>query len=166
MTTTDIPLPKDPRHQRFADLHVFRGMSGTEAYIAAGFKVSRSTAASNAPRLIRRPDVQAYIAAIRAAAVDETVLTTSEILRFSARLVRAKLGDLTPDGPDGDLLKSYSSSETEMGTTVRAEKHDPFKAIETHLKLTGNDPGTAALQSLAEALQSLAPASPIPTGKL
>jgi len=163
----DIPLPKDPRHQRFADLHIFKGLTGTDAYIQAGFKVKRSTAASNAVRVMRRADVAAYIAAVRQAAATEACLTVREIREFCARVVRTPITALDPnEAQDADLIKSYAVSESELGSNRRLEKHDPFKAIEIDIKLTHEEPAAAATQEPAAAIASLSARSPLPTGKL
>ena len=167
MPTHPITLPKDPRHQRFADLVLAGTHDATAAYIAAGFQATRQSANVCASRMLRRKDVAAYMEAIRQAAADDTVLTISEILKFCARVVRTGIGDLDPSaGSDtGDLIKTHSSNEGEMGRSYKIEKHCPFKAIETHLKLTGNNPEADALKELAAAIGSLG-GSVLPTGKL
>jgi phage terminase small subunit len=167
MPAHPITLPKDPRHQRFADLILAGTHNASAAYIAAGFKVGITTARVNSGRLLKRPDVIAYMTAIRQAAADESVLTISEILKFCARVVRTGIGDLDPsaESPTGDLIKSHSSNEGEMGSSYKVEKHCPFKAIDTHLKLTGNNPEADAIKELAAAIGSLG-GSVLPTGKL
>ena len=57
------PLPKDPRHQRFADLRL-RGRSLAQAYVEAGF--SAKGANSNAVKLEARADVAVTQARLRA----------------------------------------------------------------------------------------------------
>jgi hypothetical protein len=138
---TPIPLPKEPRHQRFADL-VLAGRPLVDAYLEAGFKCTRPTANANAKKLRKKPDVAAYIHAIQEKAADASTLSLEEILRFCARVVRTPITKLDPrneEGPDNDLIKSYTLTEGEMSSSFRLEKHDPFTAIQTHLKMVGID---------------------------
>lgn len=162
-----VPLPKDPRHQRFADLHALQGLCLADAYIAAGYKVGRAAARSAGARLMKRPDVTAYLAAIRGQAAGDTILSVNEILRFCARVVRTGIGDLDPSegSPTADLIKNHSETESETGGSRRIEKLCPFKAIDTHLKLTGEDPHQNALKDIAAAIGSLG-GHPLPTDRL
>lgn len=161
-----IPLPDDPRHQRFADL-LLRGENNTEAYLQAGYKCKRTSAQAQAKRLRSRPDVAAYMEAVRRSAAGHSVLTHQEIREFCARVVRTPITKLDIDTEtDADLIKSFRHSESELGSNTSLEKHDPFKAIEIDMKLSGEDPEANAMTELANALRGLAPASPIPTGKM
>lgn len=166
--TTDapIPLPKDPRHQRFADLWL-RGKGLAEAYMEAGFKCSKKSARAAAARLKKQPDVSAYIAAIQTEAKDETLMTVIEYRRFFARIKRTPITKLDPhQEQDADLIKSFSESATESGTSLRIEKLDPLKAIEMDMRLSGEDPEQNSLKQLAEALAALGGAPPVPTDKM
>lgn len=148
-------LPKDPRHQRFAD-HVLAGCSLTEAYVKAGYKVSRSSAQSAGRRLVKQPDVAAYIRSVQESAKTASILSVHEILQFCARVVRTPITALDPDSDQhADLIKSYRRSESELGTNTSLEKHDPFKAIEIHIKLSGDDPEANALKEIAAAIGHL-----------
>jgi phage terminase small subunit len=142
-------------------------MALAEAYLGAGYKTDRRSARNCGCRLLKHPHVIAYLNAIRQAQAEKARLSVAEILAFCARVVRTGIGDLDASaGSDtGDLIKSYSSNEGELGSSMKMEKHDPFKAIETHLKLSGEDPATNALQELATALGSLG-GSLMPTEKM
>jgi phage terminase small subunit len=157
-----IPVPPDPKHQRFADL-VLAGKDQVDAYLGAGFASSRRAARGNAARLRKSAPVAAYIQAIQDRAAQESLLSVLEIRRFCARVVRVPLPDLNPSagGANADLIKSYAASE---GGT-RIEKLDPFKAIEIDLKLSGQDPETNALRDLSAALAQLG-GSPIPSDRM
>lgn len=152
-----IPLPKEPRHQRFADL-VLRGRPLVDAYQEAGFKCSRATANANAKKLRKRPDVEAYIRAIQTTAADDTALSVKEILHYCARVVRTPITKLDPRDPEdknADLIKSFTINETESGSSFRLDKHCPFKAIDTHMKLSGDDQEANMMAGLAHALANL-----------
>lgn len=164
--STVLPIPLNPRHQRFADA-VCAGETLTAAYLKAGFKCSRATAQANAKKLRRRHDVVRYIRAMQSQMAEATLLSIREILEFCARIVRTPITKLDPNNEqNADLIKSYSVNETEMGRSIRLEKHDPFKAIEIHLKLTNEDPETNALKDLAAAIGALGAKSPIPPDKM
>lgn len=163
-----IPLPKEPRHQRFADL-VLAGKPLVDAYLEAGFQCTRAAAKPNATKLRRRPDVAAYIEAIQTRAADGAIMDLREILEFCARVKRTSITKLKPESENdanGDLIKSFTIQDTETGRTVRLEKHDPFKAIDTHIKLSGEDPEANALKEFAAVLSTLRNSDPLPTGRL
>jgi phage terminase small subunit len=152
-----IPLPKDPRHQRFADLLLQGQCNATEAYLRAGYKCSRKSAADAAKRLRRHEEVRAYMQAMQAKAAEATFLTMQEIRQFCARVVRTPITALDPhQEKDADLIKSYRTQESELGSSHSLEKLDPFKAIEIELKLSGNDPEQENIRQLAEAIGALA----------
>lgn len=160
-------LPKDPRHQRFADL-ILRGMEAREAYGEAFPDSKPSSWSAAACRAKKRADVKAYIDSIRIEARDETLLTVLEKRRFCAHVVRTSLTSIDLDDPENAanaVLKSYSISETETSTSRSLTKLDSLAAIELDNKLSGDDSGTNALRELADALHSLA-GGPIPTDKL
>jgi phage terminase small subunit len=162
---SDIPLPPDARHQRFADL-ILAGRDQTDAYLEAGFQAARRTARANAARLRKSVPVTAYIQAMQAHAAEQSLLSVLEIRRFCARVVRTPITALSPDQEtDADLIKTYSVNHSEVSTSTRLEKHDPFKAIEIDLKLSGQDPETNALRDLAAALSQLGE-SPLPSDKM
>lgn len=134
------------------------GRTLVDAYIEAGFKCTRPTANANAKKLRKKADVQAYIQAVQAKAADDSTLSVNEILKYCARVVRTpitKLDPRNPDDPNADLIKSYNITEGETGSSCRVEKLDPFKAIATHLDLTGSGAEASYMNSLAEALANL-----------
>lgn len=154
-----IALPKDPRHQRFADNHL-AGMSLTEAYLRAGYKVSRASAGRCAKRLAKTPAVLAYLENLRQEAAKAAVLTVEEKRRFFARIVRVPLARIDPDNPEdpnADLVESYRRSDTETGSSIAVKKLSPLAAIEADNKLSGDgQPEAGAVSELAKALCALA----------
>ena len=159
-----IPLPKDPRHQRFADLFM-AGATLADAYHNA-FSCTLHSAKSNSSRAIRRRDVAAYIAAVRQRSAAASVLSVQEKREFLARIVRTPITKLDIDThTDADLIKSFARNETETGNSTRLEKLDALKAIELDNRIAGDDASAAAMTSLAAALAGLAH-SPIPTDRM
>jgi len=159
----DAPKPPErPRHRLFAD-RVLAGDCLVTAYLAAGYRGTRSGVTSTAAKLRKRPDVAAYIQAVQARAVDESTLTLLEVRRFLARIVRTPLTALDPEGGrDADLIKTYARTSS----STRLEKLDPLKAIEIDLKLSGQDPETSLLKQMSRALASLPQHGPLPTDEL
>lgn len=154
-----IPLPKDPRHQRFADL-VLGGMRAAEAYRKAGFKAkSKSSILSLASRMSKNVNVLAYMDAVRRASAKETVLGVLEKREFLARIVRTPLMSIDPHHPehkDGDLIRKYKRVTGEDSDRVEIEKLDALKALAEDNKLSGDDPEANAAAALAEAFAQLA----------
>jgi len=157
---TPPPLPKDPLHQRFADILLLEThVTNQAAYLRVYPKARPKSANTMAKRLLKRPDVIAYMTAVRAAAADDTTLSLLEKRRFLARIVRTPLLSIDPNHPnhkDGDLLLKYKNTTTELGGTEEIVKHCPLKAIEIDNKLSGDDPETNSLQAIAEALHGIA----------
>jgi hypothetical protein len=159
-TTPQIPLPKNPLHQRYAD-NILSGLSGVEsyqrAYAAITPKLTRESAYNGDKRLKKNPEVIAYLRAIRAASATSTVLSVTEKREFLARVVRTDITTLSidGDGKNGDMIKSYSVNESESSRNIRLEKHDPLKAIDLDNRIAGEDPTANLLTELAQALQNL-----------
>lgn len=159
----DLPLPADPRHQRFADLRL-RGMSLRDAYAAAGFKIDAKSS-GNAKRLERRLDIQTYLHAVRTAAAGDSVMTVEEKRKFLARIVRVpliKIDPTDPEDPNADLIKKTkrrvvegNEQDPEAWIHDELEKYDALRAIDEDNKLAGDDPASKAITDLAAALSSL-----------
>ncbi len=164
MTASKLPLPKDPRHQRFADLRL-AGMSLIDAYTAAGFSTRDRRSSSNAKKIEKRADVAAYMDAVRQSAAGDSVLTVEEKRRFLARIVRVPLIRIDPSDPadpNADLIKKAkrkvtegNEQEPEAWIYDEVEKYDALRAIDEDNKLAGEDPASKAISELASALSSL-----------
>jgi hypothetical protein len=155
MSPHPIPTPNNPMHLKFADF-VLNGDKPAAAYKKAGFAAkspqSRATAAG---RLLKNVDIATYIKAVRAAASVGKVLSLQAKREYLYRLVTTPLMSIDPRGPDGDLIAKYKNTITELGGSEEVVKYDALKAIDLDNKLSGDDPESAALGSLAEALAHL-----------
>lgn len=159
-----FPLPADPRHQRFADLRL-RGVSLIDAYLQAGFTQKDRRSSSNAKKIEQRPDVQAYMNAVRQASAGDSVLSVQEKRQFLARIVRVpliRIDPANPDDPNADLIKKAkrkttegNEQEPEAWVYDEVEKYDALRAIDEDNKLAGEDPASKAITDLAHALSSL-----------
>ncbi len=172
-----LPVPKDARHKKFADL-VLGGTRPQAAYKKAGFKVtSTQSAQAAASRLLKNVTVLAYMEAVRQASAAGVVLSVQEKREFLARIVRTPITDLKPEetgSANNDLIKKWvkkfnvvSGGEDMELCTETLEKLCPLKAIEMDNKLSGDDPDANAVTALAEAFAQLAQnASTLPTDRM
>ena len=155
-----LPLPRDPRHQRFADL-ILEGYQPAKAYQEAGFsaKTARTRNAA-ASRLLKTSDVSKYMAAVRSLAAEGAVASLRYKRELLFQIMDIPLMAIDPDDPGrkhGRLIRKFKRSKTEFAETFEIEKHCPLKAIDLDNKLAGEDPGSNLLSQLAEALTSLTP---------
>jgi phage terminase small subunit len=155
-----------PSHLTFAQA-IASGTPKGEAYLLAHPKVKPRTAQANATRLLKHPDVKAFLARVEAEAeslaLESTVLTVTEKRQFLARIVRTPLSEDMP----ADLIKSLARTEGELSSSTRIEKLDPLRAIQIDNDLAGEGAGAQTLRELTEALANISQnKSPIPTGKL
>jgi hypothetical protein len=89
------PLPKDPRHQRFADLRL-RGASLQEAAAGAGYQV-HGRSSGNAKRLEDRADVRAYMEAVRQQAAATARFDREKLIRYCEDILLTAPGELDSD---------------------------------------------------------------------
>jgi phage terminase small subunit len=68
------------RQLRFA-LGVLEGKDATNAYIGAGYKARGHAAESSASKLLRKPEVQAFLAERRAQVTQQTTLSVAWVLQ-------------------------------------------------------------------------------------
>lgn len=171
---SSIPLPKDPKHQRFADL-ILEGKPAAEAYKESGFKSStpksRSAAAA---RLLKNVSVASYLAAVRQQAAQGTVASLQYKRELLFQIMDVPLTAINPEDPTRThhrlikkLKRRFEVNEAGGGdgsTTCieEIEKLDPLKAIEIDNKLAGDDPEASHLGAIAAAIASLGGKSPLP----
>ena len=76
----------NPRQRHFAELYA-AGKGVREAYVAAGYS-DGDGAAPSASRLLKRPDVAAYVADIREEVRSGSVATVRELAEFHTSILR------------------------------------------------------------------------------
>lgn len=92
---------------------------------------------------------------MRAASSAGKVLSLQTKREFLFRIVTTPLMGIDPRGPDGDLILKYKNTITESGGSEEITKYDALKAIDLDNRLSGDDPESNALGSLADALAGL-----------
>lgn len=144
--------------QRRVAANVLRGMSGRQAYIHAGIGSAKlgSSIDSCVSEILSNPKVAAYLALVRGAEHDETIMGRDEMRRRLTVLARTDLTDLVefedvpvyPDRPDGKKQTIWR---------VREEaKTDPLKlAAINELVFTKQGPKIKTHSALA-AMKQLA----------
>ncbi len=162
-----IPLPRDARLQRYAD-GILEGLEGWDAYKRAFPECrTKQSAHTGHKRANKRPDVKAYMRAVRQHRAEEMVLSLRAKREFLCRIVTTPLTSIDLDSPtrkDHDLLKRFKRTATEAGESVDIEKLDALKAIDLDNKLSGDGENDNAIQALAAAIAGLGPFGPVPQG--
>jgi hypothetical protein len=153
--TKPNPRPLNVRQERFCEL-VASGKSGTDAWLEAGYNVSREVARTNAAESLANPRIEARVAQLRAPQTVAALLSKEEKLAFLASIVRTPVGEIGPDSPlcseyteefvgggDAGRLRRGNKDSGNQRTTdsvlrVRVKAQDKLRALELHSKLTGD----------------------------
>lgn len=147
--------PLNVRQERFCEL-VAGGMNGTEAWIEAGYPVSRTVAAANASEALGNPKIKSRIDQLRKPQTKAALLSKEEKLAFLAEIVRTPVGEVGPDSPlcqefteeivgggrRGKLRRGHANSGNEtvgpIITRTRSKMADKLRALELHAKISGD----------------------------
>lgn len=143
------------RQERFCEL-IAAGRSGTDAWLEAGYEVSRDVARTNAAESLAKPRIAERIAELRKPQTKAALRKKEDNLRFLAEVIGTALKDIGPDSPlcaeytedfiaggsRGKLMRGKAASGNEVaGADVirrRVKKPDPLRAIELYSKLLGH----------------------------
>ncbi len=111
--------PLNVRQERFCEF-ISSGESQTEAYLKAGWKVTRLSARVNASDLLTKPNIKARIAVLRAPQTKKAVLTKDrkrEIMRDIAESSTQKTQDrLRAIEIDAKLAGDFAPERVELET--------------------------------------------------
>jgi phage terminase small subunit len=101
MTDQNTPLPPlSPRHERFV-LEYLKDANATQAYVRAGY--SPRGAQPSASKLLRRPDIEAAIAAGRQRLVETLEVSVERLAREYAKIAFASVADYVSTDAEGGL---------------------------------------------------------------
>lgn len=123
-----MPPLANPKHELYAQGRS-TGLSKIQAYVAAGFKAN----ASGATKLDKKPDVQARIAELVAAAAAKFDLTRENVMEELARIVYGDLGTFLRLQEDGTAIFDLKDAPPEA-TKILQEI-----TTETYLEGAGKD---------------------------
>jgi phage terminase small subunit len=110
------------RHEIFAQ-QLVGGKSEADAYVAAGFKPDPG----NPSRLAKRPDVQARIAELKAAAAERAEITVARVLAELGKIGFANMADYMSTGPDGDPFLDFSALTRDQAAALAEVTVEDFK---------------------------------------
>jgi len=150
-----------PKEDRFVKEYLI-DLNATRAARRAGY--SARSARSTGPRLLRRPAVQAALAAARQAHAQRTEVSAERVLTELARIAFATSDEFLDWGPEGVTLRDKTllnadqhaaiAEISQNGRALRLKLHDKMAALDKlvrHLDLfAGMRPGDAEEREYAE----------------
>ena len=149
------PRPLTVQQERFCEF-IAAGVNQTEAYIKAGYRVSREVAKVNACRMLTKANVEAKIAELRKPQTEQALRSKDENLRYLASVIETAIRDIGPDSPlcveyveeviaggsRGQLKRGQAPSGNEVTEPPvlrrRVKKPDPLRAIELYCRMRGH----------------------------
>lgn len=113
------PKPLNVKHERFC-IAKASGMNTTDAYLEAGFKVSRPVARKDGSRLAAKADIQARIKELLAPWKEEKLMSRDEKRRIMAEIARdkqaAKVDRIRAASEDAKLAGHYEPEKVTIET--------------------------------------------------
>lgn len=170
MSEPEIPVPRDPKHQKFADAYL-EGKSVADAYRIAGYGgKTPDVCSAGGSRLLKDVRIKAYIDAVRQKVAQGAVMSLQYKRELLFEVVDTPLMAIDPHDParkSGRLLKKFKQGDA--GWEI--EKLDPLKAIEVDNKLAGHDAPQEHKHEISGLLTALSAigggtASPVPEDRL
>jgi len=118
---------KNSKHEAFARALV-EGMSGHDAYLAAGYK-SGTPAATDAAasRLLRMGKVAARVAELKVDAARASTITAARVLDELGKLAFANMQDYMRSGADGDPFLDFSKLTRDQAAALQEVTIEDFK---------------------------------------
>jgi phage terminase small subunit len=118
---------ENARHEIFAR-SIVEGMSGRDAYRAAGYSTAsdESTDAA-ASRLLGDVKVAARVEELKAAAARASTVSVARVLNELAKLAFANMADYMRSGPDGDPYLDFSKLTRDQAAALVEVTVDDFK---------------------------------------
>jgi len=157
--------PLTIRQERFCE-GIAVGMTGAQAYLKAGAKVSAEVAKVGACKWLTRGNVQARIAELRKTQTKTALLTIQRKREILAEIVETPIGQLGPESPlcaeyvrlkvsggaRGKLKRGRAPSGNEVDGPevwqIRLKGYDKLRAIELDSKLAGHfEPAAVVVES-------------------
>jgi hypothetical protein len=171
--TPPKPRKLTVRQEKFCEL-IAAGKSGTDAWLEAGYEVSREVARRNASESLTNPVVEARIAELRKPQTQKALRKKEDNLRFLADVIGTAIEEITAASPlcveyteeiigggnRGKLKRGNAPSGNEtIGESIlrrRVKKPCPLRAIEIYSKLLGHyEPDRVEVEAGPKTLQTI-----------
>lgn len=120
------------QQKRFAELYQVSGNAAASYEQAYG--TTRAAAIKNAHRVLRRPQVQEYLAKLDEDARAFTDITREEILEHLLEIVHTPAGEIGPDSP---LCQEYREEQTQHGTRTVVKIPSKIEALKEIVRICG-----------------------------
>lgn len=149
-------------------------MAATEAWIRAGYNVTREVARVNASESLSKPHIKSLVEDLRAKNSRESIASADELKRFYTAIIRTPIGELSPSSP---LVVEWSTNRVSGGTRgklrrgqadsgnevvepqvirTRVRGHDKLRAAELLAKLCGyNAPDRLEIETGPKTLDAI-----------
>lgn len=111
----DAPEGITPRQKSFCEL-IAAGRTARQAYRQAGYRAHGNAADVQASKLLRRPRVAAYLAALQAQESRKAAMKREDLIAYLWAVVLTPVSQVTPDSP---LVQSYEIRTDKAGRVVR-----------------------------------------------
>jgi len=102
------------RQERFCEF-VASGMTGTEAYLQAGWRCNRDAARASAAETLAKPSIKARIAEIRAKDSQKSEYKRADMVRFLVAVLQTPVGEIDANSP----LAQEVTTDTIGEATIR-----------------------------------------------
>lgn len=109
---------KNAKHEAFARA-IVSGKAAGDAYSAAGYKASATSARTNAARLLANAGISSRIAELKRAAADEAVMDLNEVLAEQSKLGRADMRLYGPLLSGEDALAALDALPPELSAAIQ-----------------------------------------------
>lgn len=136
LTISEPPQLGNAKHKVFADSYL-RGNSGSQAARDASY--SAGSAGVTAHKLLKRPDISAYIDYHRNRATENAGVEKSQITTELARLAFSNVADFTRLNADGDLEVDFTGATREQLSAVSSVKVKKRKVYDNKGNVVGQE---------------------------
>ena len=127
---TTMPALRNKRHEAFC-VALSGGMSGTQAYLAAGYACSEAAAAVAANRLLKKPVVAARVAELAPRVLEviaqKTGITLAKVIDELAKIAFCNMLDYIRVGSDGDPYVDFTDLDRDKAAAVGEVVVEDFK---------------------------------------
>ncbi|MEZ0389543.1 MAG: terminase small subunit, partial [Verrucomicrobium sp.] len=131
MNCIAMPVLDNVRHEQFAQ-RVAAGEGQAAAYQAVYTRSSLSTARSCSNDLMKRPEVQARVTELKAAAAESAVFDLQKAVAYLTEIIETPVGEIADDHR---LCQEYTRTERSGTVTERVKMPGKLDALEKLAKL-------------------------------